>query len=190
VAKYPDENGKPTAFDIPTRAADPNEIFFFGGPTPTNCYAFALNLYGAPSLNPGFSTGHEIDGGHHSSPDFPTYCAHDGVELHSTQTLAGVEPFVDGQYYLAALFGAGIDMHWARIDSRYQWSEKMPGLPAHYANFQGIEAGTAPHHVDKKGAQKNRGMWFVAYYRVYPAKVALAYAAFNKRIKKNKCVIL
>jgi hypothetical protein len=171
--------------DIPTLDGDPKSTFQITD----NCYAYAMNLPGVGSINPGMVSGKKgIHGGSYSSSDFRKYCTKDGM------TYCGATPpnplFVEGQYYTAALFGSLSDMHWARVDSNGNWSDKMPGAQPTFSSFQSKRL--QPHDVTSR-LPRDPNSWvasliFVAYFKVNIQQSTLAY--MQRDNKRSGCTIL
>jgi hypothetical protein len=154
-----------------------------------NCYCYALNLVGGGSLNPGMvssSTG--IHGGDYETIEFREACEQDGL-IYCGNT-APNPLYVSGSYYTVALFGGRGDMHWARVDSQGNWSDKMPRAKPTYSSFQ--DDGLTPDQITISGSTKwVCALRFIAYYKVDVNQVQLRWMQpKNQPKKKGKCTIL
>jgi len=184
MPKYYAGDNRDTDIDIPANWGDPDQrIEEF---LQTNCYAYALNLPDAGSLNPGYSTGSAFHGNLHFRKDFRDACVADGMEFMSDSAPVG-ELYTNGEFYTAALFGVNAgDMHWARVDSAGNWSDKMPKARPTYSSFQ--NDGLRPHEIRATGDNKwTSALSFVAYFRVYPVNVLKKYTAYTKAQHTATC---
>ena len=119
---------------VPTDANDPKEDFFHRNTTvsedATNCYAYAINIKGR-SINPGDISGADKIAGFKDTDEvYNAACQSDDLIYagDNFRLVNNSKPTVP--CYLVARFTTVIDMHWRRIDSNDEWSEKLPNRKA------------------------------------------------------------